>query len=81
MIKGFQKLDWLSKMICRIVAVAVGGCVIVLLVWSIYYVRLVGQLTVLQIDKATQEIKERVERDNRAIEEMEKFNRWQERAK
>lgn len=81
MLKDSKKLDWLSKTICRVVAAVVGVCLIILIIWSIYYVRLIGQLTVLEINKAIEQVREKVEKHNRAIEQLQKFNKWQEQAK
>lgn len=73
---NLNNLDRLSKIICRVVTVIMIGFVVVLIVGLIYYLSLVAKLTVIQIDEAITEVKERVERNNQAIEEIERYNEW-----
>ncbi|MBA7710284.1 hypothetical protein ES703_119224 [subsurface metagenome] len=52
---------------------------VILIAGLAYYYSLTAELAILEVDKAVTGVFEQIEKDNKEIEEMERFNEWQER--
>jgi len=65
--------------ICRIVTASIIIFFVILIAGLIYYFRLTTELAVMEVNKAVTDVLEQQKKDNKEIEEMKKFNEWQER--
>ena len=78
---GLNKFSQPSQkdIICRIVTASIIIFFVILIAGLIYYFRLTTELAVMEVNKAVTDVLEQQKKDNKEIEEMKKFNEWQER--
>ncbi len=77
--KDLNMLSLPSQITYRIVTAVIVIFFVILIGGLIHYSYLTVELAVLEVDKAVTDVLEQIEKDNKEIEEMERFHEWQER--
>lgn len=78
---GLNKFSQPSRkdIICRIVTAFIIIFFVILIAGLVHQFYLTTELAVMEVDKVVTGVLEQIEKDNKEIEEMERFNEWQER--